>query len=31
MKDYFDGVVTKEKALENFYSSILVKYPELTK
>lgn len=31
MKDYFDGVVNKEKALENFYSSILVKYPELTK
>lgn len=30
MKDYFDGVVTKDQALENFYTNITVKYPELT-
>lgn len=31
-KDYFDGVVTdKDAALENFYTSALEKYPELTK
>lgn len=28
-KDYFDGNVTKEEALQNFYSNITVKYPEL--
>ncbi len=28
-KDYFDGVVTKEEALENFYTSVLEKYPNL--
>ena len=30
-KEYFDGKVTKEKALENFYVAILEKYPNLTK
>ena len=30
-KDYFDGTVTKEVALENFYKSAIEKYPELTK
>lgn len=30
-KDYFDGIVTKEEALENFYKSAIEKYPELTK
>lgn len=30
-KDYFDGVVTKEVALENFYKNAIVKYPELKK
>lgn len=30
-KDYFDGVVTKEKALENFYTSAIEKYPNLKK
>jgi len=30
-KEYFDGKVTKEKALENFYTAILEKYPNLTK
>jgi hypothetical protein len=30
-KDYFDGKVTKEKALENFYTAILEKYPNLKK
>lgn len=29
-KDYFDGNVTKEVALNNFYENITVKYPELT-
>lgn len=29
-KDYFDGVVTKEEALENFNKNIVVKYPELS-
>lgn len=28
-KDYFDGVVTKEEALENFYTAALEKYPNL--
>ncbi len=31
MKDYFEGTVDKETALENFYRSALEKYPELTK
>jgi hypothetical protein len=31
MKDYFDGTVDKNKALDNFYKNIIVKYPELTK
>lgn len=31
MHDYFDGNVTKEAALENFYKSAIEKYPELTK
>jgi len=30
-KDYFDGKVTKDKALENFYTAILEKYPNLKK
>ena len=30
-KDYFDGTVTKEKALENFYNAVLEKYPNLAK
>lgn len=29
-KDYFDGNVTKDEALQNFYDNIIVKYPELT-
>ncbi|MBE5967566.1 MAG: carbohydrate ABC transporter substrate-binding protein [Lachnospiraceae bacterium] len=29
-KDYFDGNVTKDQALQNFYDKIIVKYPELT-
>jgi multiple sugar transport system substrate-binding protein len=28
--DYFDGTVTKEEALENFYKAVVVKHPELT-
>jgi hypothetical protein len=28
-KDYFDGVVSKDAALDNFYRSALEKYPEL--
>jgi len=28
-KDYFDGNVTKEQALQNFYNNIKIKYPEL--
>lgn len=31
MKDYFEGTVDKEKALDNFYKSAIEKYPELTK
>ncbi len=31
MKDYFEGTVDKETALENFYKSAIEKYPELTK
>ena len=30
-KDYFDGKVTKEKALENFYTAVIEKHPELKK
>ena len=30
-KDYFDGNVTKEAALENFYTAIIEKYPSLKK
>lgn len=30
MKDYFNGVVTKEEALKNFYTVIKDTYPELT-
>ena len=30
-KDYFDGKVTKEQALENFYTAVIEKHPELTK
>jgi cellobiose transport system substrate-binding protein len=30
-KDYFDGKVTKDKAVENFYTAILEKYPNLKK
>lgn len=29
-KDYFDGNVTKDEALENFYKNAVIKYPELT-
>lgn len=28
-KDYFDGKVTKDQALDNFYKDALTKYPEL--
>jgi multiple sugar transport system substrate-binding protein len=27
--DYFDGVVTKDEALDNFYTAALEKYPNL--
>jgi len=30
-KDYFDGNVTKEAALENFYTAVIEKYPSLKK
>jgi DNA-binding transcriptional regulator/RsmH inhibitor MraZ len=30
-KEYFDGKVTKDKALENFYTAVLEKYPNLKK
>ncbi len=30
-KDYFDGKVTKEQALENFYTAVIEKHPELQK
>lgn len=30
-RDYYDGTVDKDKALENFYASAIEKYPELTK
>ena len=29
-KDYFDGNASKEDALNNFYTNIVIKYPELT-
>jgi len=29
-KDYFDGNVSKDQALQNFYTNIKIKYPELT-
>lgn len=29
-KDYFDGVVTKDEALQNFFKSAVIKYPELS-
>ena len=31
MKDYFDGTVDKDTALDNFYTAAIEKYPELTK
>ncbi|MBE5849622.1 MAG: ABC transporter substrate-binding protein [Lachnospiraceae bacterium] len=31
MKDYFLGNATYEEALENFYTAVIEKYPELTK
>lgn len=30
MKDYFDGNATLDEALENFYTAVVEKYPELT-
>lgn len=30
-RDYFDGNVTKEEALENFYNAVTTKYPNLQK
>ncbi len=30
-KDYFDGTVDKDRALETFYTDVIEKYPELTK
>lgn len=30
-KDYFDGVVSKEEALDNFYTAVMEKYPNLKK
>ena len=30
-KEYFDGKVSKDKALENFYTAIIEKYPNLKK
>jgi hypothetical protein len=30
-KDYFDGKVTKEQALENFYTAVIEKHPDLHK
>ena len=30
-KDYFDGNVSKEEALENFYTAVIEKYPNLKK
>jgi folate-dependent tRNA-U54 methylase TrmFO/GidA len=31
MHDYFNGTVTKEEALENFYTAVIEKYPNLKK
>ena len=31
MKDYFDGNVTKDKSLDNFYKAAIEKYPNLSK
>jgi multiple sugar transport system substrate-binding protein len=28
-RDYFDGLVTKEQALDNFYNAVITKYPNL--
>ncbi len=30
-KDYFDGKVTKDQAIENFYTAVIEKHPELSK
>ncbi|WZL82000.1 carbohydrate ABC transporter substrate-binding protein [Vallitaleaceae bacterium 9-2] len=30
-KDYFDGAVTKDEALDNFYTAAIEKYPNLTR
>ncbi|NMA66499.1 MAG: carbohydrate ABC transporter substrate-binding protein [Clostridiaceae bacterium] len=30
-KDYFDGTVTKDQALENFYNAVTEKYPNLSR
>jgi hypothetical protein len=30
-KDYFDGKITKDQALENFYTAVIEKHPELKK
>ena len=30
-KDYFEGTVDKDAALENFYKTVTEKYPELKK
>ena len=30
-KDYFDGKITKEQALDNFYTAVIEKHPELKK
>ena len=29
MADYFNGQVTKEQAVDNFYTSVIEKYPNL--
>jgi len=31
MKDYFNGTVTYDQALNNFYTSAIEKYPNLKK
>ncbi len=31
MKNYFEGTATYEEALDLFYTSVMEKYPELTK
>jgi len=30
-KDYFDGIISKDEALENFYTAVIEKYPNLKK